>query len=118
MAYKINKTAITLTRGDTFIVTVSLKYKDGTPYEPTSADTVRFALKSKRMLAGNTAFYDKEPLILKDIPTNTMELRLDPEDTKDLLFGQYKYDIELTRGDGFVCTFIANADFEIAPEVH
>lgn len=118
MAYKIKDTAITLTRGDTLVVTVSLQYRDGTPYDPTSADSVRFALKSNRMLAGNSEFYDKEPLILKDIPTSTMELRLDPEDTKGLKFGQYKYDIELTRADGFVCTFIDNADFVIAPEVH
>lgn len=118
MSYKIENTAIKLTRGDTFITTVAFQYKDGTPYVPSAGDTVRFALKSSRMLAGKSAFYDKDPLILKDIPVSTMELRLDPNDTKSLPFGLYKYDIELTRENGIVTTPIADEDFEITPEVY
>lgn len=97
---------------------VTFKYKDGTTYVPSNGDTVRFALKGSRMLAGNTEFYDKEPLIVKTIPTETMELQLDPADTKGLHFGMYKYDIELTRANGVVATPIADEDFRICPEVH
>ena len=118
MSYKIENTRIELTRGDTLIATVGFEYKDGTAYEPSPGDVIKFALKRSRMLTGNTAFYDKEPLVIKDIPVSTMELRLDPEDTKDLPFGLYKYDIELTREDGVVSTPIANEDFEITPEVY
>lgn len=51
------------------------------------------------------------------IPTSTMILHLDPEDTKDLGFGEYVYDVELTFANGDVDTFINNAKFILAPEV-
>ena len=118
MSYKIENTAIKLTRGDTLVITVAFQYEDGREYTPDPGDTVTFALKSSRMVTGKTAFYDKEPLIVKNIPLETMELVLDPEDTKDLGFGMYKYDIQLTFEEGAVTTPIANEDFELTPEVY
>ena len=61
---------------------------------------------------------DKDCLILKDIDMNTMRLQIDPEDTKNLSFGSYIYDIELTTNDGFVDTFIGPATFKITKEVY
>lgn len=117
MSFKVNKTTITLTRGDTLILHLNLTV-DGEPYESNPEDSIRFALKSDKVLA-NKEYSDKEPLILKDIPTNTLELKIDPEDTKSLPFGNYKYDIEFRRAsDGFVRTFIADADFVISREVY
>lgn len=116
--FKIEGTRITLTRGDTFQAEVGIKYEDGTQYVPTENDYVRFALKRNRMTAGGGNFADVKPLILKPIPTETMLLELNPEDTANLPFGDYKYDIELTYSGGLVCTFIADADFVLAREVH
>lgn len=115
--YKIENNRIKLTRGDTLITTIAFKRKDGTPFVPSSGDKLIFAMKRNKMIAGNTAFFDKEPLIAKEIPTDTMELRIEPEETKDLPFGMYKYDIEITMEDGVVYTPIANEDFELCPEV-
>ena len=61
---------------------------------------------------------DTEVLIVKDIPTNTLILQLDPEDTKDLPFGTYVYDIQLTNSSGEVDTFITKAFFVITEEVY
>ncbi len=113
---EINGTKISLTRGDTLRALLSL-FKDGSEYTPEEGDTIRFALKHRDMNSGMTDFKDKNPLIVKEIPTDTLEFVLDPEDTKNLQFGKYVYDIEITFANGDVDTFIPNATFEILPEV-
>jgi len=118
MSVKIEGNKITMTRGDTLIAEVSITDSQGDPYYPESGDTVRFALKHPLMTSGNKNYKDKEPLIEKDIPINSMILQLDPEDTKPLDFGRYVYDIELTYADGRVDTFITTAEFNLSPEVH
>ena len=113
MSHKIKKeVTIYLTRGDTLdLEVVILKLDEETRYVPRTGDKVRFALKKD--------YEDAKPLILKDIPIDTMRLHLDPEDTKDLDFGTYVYDIELTYGDdGTVDTFIPKAKFKLTEEVH
>ena len=108
--YEINGTTITLTRGDSFYCQITMKNEDGTAYTPQQGDAVRFALKKK--------YQDTEPLIEKAIPTDTLILYLEPEDTKSLAFGEYVYDIELTKANGDVDTFIYESQFNIAKEVH
>lgn len=118
MSYKVDGTTITLTRGDTFTTIITIKYKDGTVYTPQEGDEISFALKNSKMTAGNKSFVDREPLISKIIPINTMVLELVPNDTKNLEFGKYKYDIQIIFGNGQVSTFISNADLILTPEVH
>lgn len=105
-----------MTRGDTLLVQVGMT-RDGTAYTPQLGDHVRFAVKTELNRKG-TDFVEEEPLVTKQIPIDTMILRLDPEDTKALPFRSYKYDIEITFSDGTVDTFICNSDFILAPEVH
>ena len=109
MSASIKGNSISLTRGDTLRVLVSIT-KDGEAYTPTAYDIIRFALKKK--------ISDPEPLILREIPVDTMILNILPEDTKSLPFGDYKYDIEITTVDGDVDTFIGPARFQITEEVH
>ncbi len=110
---EVKGTTITITKGDSGIITVGILNADGTPYVPQVGDVVRFAMKKN--------YSDAETLIEKNIPLETMELRLDPVDTKNLEAGsskgKYKYDIELTRADGQVDTFIPRADFVVLEEV-
>lgn len=106
--YKINGTAVTLTKGDSFYCQISLK-KNGTAYTPDPEDVIRFAMKK-------TAF-DTTALITKVIPNDTLILHLDPADTKQLQTGKYVYDMEITFSDGDVDTFINQAEFTLVPEV-
>lgn len=119
MSSSINKRGeITLTRGDSFMVQVAIK-KDGEYYTPVDGDVVRFALKHPKLNAAGTEYADQEPLILKPIPIETMILELEPADTKDLGFGEYVYDMEITFGaDGRVDTFITEKKFLLTKEVH
>lgn len=81
MSYNITGTTITLTRGDTFEALVSATKRDGTQYIPVAGDTIRFAMKEN--------YDDPRPLLVKDIPIDTMMLTLEPQDTADLNFGKY-----------------------------
>ena len=109
MAASINGNNISLTRGDTLKVKVIIN-QDGEPYELSEGDRIRFALKKN--------ISDEECLIIKEIPNNTLLLHLVPNDTKNLSFGVYVYDIELTTEDGDVDTFIGPAKFTLTDEVH
>lgn len=111
MSYKIDGTTIYLTRGDTLeaLVEAILPDSDGGPYIPQEGDSFRFAMKSD--------YEDPEPLLVKDIPNDTMLLILNPEDTKHLPFGRYVYDIQLTYAGGKTDTFITKAKFRLTEEV-
>ena len=110
---KVKGTTVTHTRGDTanLLVTIMKELPDGTkePYIPEEGDEVRFALSDH--------YDDDNPLILKDIPIDTMVLHLDPEDTEPIEFGEYVYDIQLTTSDGYVDTFIERAKWKLTEEV-
>ena len=119
MSYSISdNNEITLTRGDTFKCTITLQEQEGgEEYKPVEGDTLRFALKSEKMNAKRSSYKDEEPLVRKEIPNDTLLLQLNPEDTKDLPFGNYVYDIEITFADGTVDTFITATKFILTPEV-
>ena len=99
MSYSVSGTMITLTRGDTFSALITI-----------NGDRIRFAMKND--------YNDETPLLIKEIPIDTMILTLNPEDTKHLPFGKYVYDIELTKATGEVDTFITKAILKLTEEVH
>jgi hypothetical protein len=109
MSFKVRKNTIFLTRGDTFKAHLTINYPDGTVYTPKEGDSIRFALKEN--------IEDEECLILRDIPIDTMLLILYPEDTKGLEFGSYIYDIQLTKANGDVDTFITASKLKLTAEV-
>lgn len=109
MSYSVKGTTITLTRGDSFAADISIVQPNGDPYIPSEGDQIRFAMKRN--------VKEEEVLILKDIPIDTLRLVLDPEDTKDLDFGSYVYDIQLTKSTGEVDTFITKSTLILTEEV-
>lgn len=109
MSYSIKNTSITLTRGDTLKLQVSIQDEQGEPYIPKNDDVIRFAMKKD--------YLDSTPLIFKVIPNDTMMLILESSDTKALPFGKYVYDIQLTNGSGEIDTFITKAQLNLTEEV-
>lgn len=118
MSYKTVGNSIYLTRGDTLDITIQIYNADGSAYTPEAGDTIRFAVKRSQMTIGNKRYVDASPLIIKPISTDDFVLSLAPSDTSSLDFGQYVYDIELTKADGTVDTFITASPFILTPEVH
>ena len=105
----VNGTTISMVRGDTAKIEIAINDSEGHEYAPVEGDVIRFAAKK--------SYYDEEPIIYKLIPNDTLLLWIEPQDTKNLPFGKYIYDIEITFADGDVDTFIANATLEILKEV-
>ena len=109
MSFKVKRNTIYLTRGDTFKAHLTITNPDGSVYTPIEGDSIRFALKE--------SVDDKECLIFREIPIDTMLLIIFPSDTKELEFGTYVYDIQLTKANGDVDTFITASKFKITAEV-
>ena len=103
---------ITITRGDTGLFTISLVDESGEEYIPAEGSKLRFAMSKKY---GST---ESELLIEKEIPIDTMQLEIEPSDTKALPFGSnYVYDIELTDEYDRVSTVVM-AKMTISKEVY
>ena len=113
--YEITKTNegydIILTRGDSLPLRLTNLQKNDEPYTPDPEDSIRFAMKRRYKDP------DEEVVVVKSIPTDTLILNIEPEDTKGLDMGKtYVYDIQITDKYGFVSTFI-EGDFTIGKEV-
>ncbi len=110
MSVKVSGTTITATRGDTVKVQLELIDSEGNVYTPAASDVIRFAMKE--------SYDDAEPILLKVIPNDTLILKLDPEDTKNLSQpSSYVYDLQITYANGDVDTFIDKAKFKLTEEV-
>ena len=107
MSYSIKGKRITLTRGDTLITKVSISNADGTPYEMQEGDSLRFKMTD---IPGGVA------LIVKEIPSDTLTLKIDPSDTNVLPFGEYFFDLQLTYANGNVETILAEGQFDVTAE--
>ena len=111
MAVSISGTTIKMTRGDTLRIILELQDENADKYIPVEGDRIRFAMKRN--------YNDATPIVIKDIPNDTLELVLNPEDTKNLMQpSSYVYDIEITYANGDVDTFIDKAKLMLTEEVH
>ena len=94
----LNGNNITLTRGDTLQLQVDICYYDGEAYQPVEGDVVQFFLKPQ---------YKPGVVVEVDIPIDTLVLELGADVTKALPSGYFAYDIQLTKADGYVDTFLS-----------
>ena len=99
---------ISLTRGDTGIFHITLQNKDGEAYTPQTGDSLRFALGKS---------WGRDTIFTKSIPLDTCTLEIEPQDTKELDFKKYKYDIEFTDAAGHVSTILLG-EFTVDKEVY
>lgn len=113
--YTIRDNKIKLTRGDTLLAIVT-PTRNGEPYVPEQGDVIRFAMKHNEMDIQKKRYIDPEPLVEITIPTDTLLLTIEPNDTKPYEFGVYAYDVEITFANGDVDTFISNT-ITLTPEV-
>ena len=115
-----HKVTITLTRGDSMAIEVAIfrDDKQEEKYIPQEGDEITFAVKRNKLLPDRSDLVDETPLIHKIIPNDTLLLTIDPQDTKELAFDTYTFDIEIKYQDGRVDTFIPEGVFDIRKEVH
>ena len=105
-------TNISMIRGDTEGILFYVQNKEGNPTPLEVGDTVYFTVKK------NTRTSDK---LLQKVITEFTDgkalISIDPEDTKDFKYGDYVYDIQLTRASGSVKTVVKPSTFTILGEV-
>ena len=102
--------AIRITRGDSLTVNIVLTDGDGYEYEPEQGDEVWFRVKKSAIAT--------DILIEKQIDTETLVLELVESDTRNLAFGDYKYEVEVITAEQDHYTVIKNAPFIITEELH
>lgn len=108
MLYIDDKT-IKLTRGDTARLTVPIvNLANNGEYTMESGDILYFTVKKTAK--------DSDFLFQKSV-TGSNSIHIRPEDTANLSFGKYKYDVQLTTATGDVYTVIEPSTFEVMEEI-
>ena len=108
----INDNNITLTKGDTLTLTVSLYHEvppvppatepTVEPYTPEEGDSIRFAVSNGYV--GEAAY---KLLYYCTVPTDTLTFTVPATETVKFEYKTYNYDVEITHGDGSVDTVIS-----------
>lgn len=109
---KVSGKNMTMTRGDSEVITIECFLEDGTKMPFLEGDIVYFTVKE--------TIHDEEKVLQKIITEFTdgkAIINIEPEDTKSLLFKTYVYDVQLTRAEGTVTTVIPPSNFTIGGEV-
>lgn len=106
MALMVIDDNISLTRGDSATFSLNIVRNDGSVYD-FSDDTVVFTVKKNTQTT--TILFQKTFF--------SGEIDITPEDTSELAYGVYKYDVQVTTQAGKVYTVIPPHDFEVAQEV-
>ena len=104
--FRIDKSEIHMTRGDSAQFTVNLVYSNGLQYTIGETEQLQFSLKKDRA----------DDLSLQKTITGTTTFNLVPADTSELEYGRYKYDIQLLKGTD-VYTVVPYADLFLEKEV-
>lgn len=109
---RVTGTKIEMTRGDSESFSVGARNKsDKNQVALVSGDVIKFTVRKK---------VDSEKLIsieVTDFINGRAYINIHPNDTKDLDFGKYVYDVELSRGEDYVKTIIKFSQFVLLEEV-
>lgn len=104
---QITDNAVILTRGDNADIIVNITDGNGDPYTPAEGDVILFTMKRN---------CETSDIILQKTLVNSV-ISLDHDDTKDLKYGKYYFDVQLTNVSGEVYTVITPHEFIIDKEV-
>lgn len=94
-------------RGDTGIIKVELYGADGSPFEFRDGDSATLTIKKK--------ISDEKPVLQKTTTDGLFVFQ--HEDTQDMKYGNYWYDIQVTLAEGQVLTVVGPAQYQILPDV-
>lgn len=103
--FNITNNIMQITRGDSAVFEIEVYDADDKQYTLQEGDLLEFTVK-KNTKASEALIHKIGSLI-----------ELYPEDTKDLKYGNYVYDVQLTFASGSVDTIITPTAFAILEEV-
>lgn len=114
--FKIEDSFIYLTRGDTAYITLELEDDE----KFSVGDVV--TLSVKRNLTNATEYSLQKEITIEE-ESNSLVIKILPEDTNNMSYGLYFYDVQLTRANGDIFTIItpdennSKANFKLLKEV-
>ena len=100
-----------ITRGDSAYPTIDAKDRSGRVINPSELGTVRVQVRTREATVGELLFTGE---VLQINGKTVWHIR--PEDTRDLEYGTYKYDVQIEMENGDVKTFIPISDFVVMHE--
>ena len=108
---KVCKTDLSMTRGDSETIIVKC-FLSGEPQPLETGDEVTLTVRASA----------QTPIVIQKTVTVFDEhgwavIAIDPEDTAELDFGVYVYDVQLTAADGTVTTLVPISSFTLTEEV-
>lgn len=103
---------ITMTRGDTFYKTLTLT-RDGQTYTPDADDVITFTMA--KTYKGAEGY---EALVTKTIDPTTLLWLIEADDTAELDYGKYYYDLQIVYAQtGYTETFAEKKTIKLTEEV-
>lgn len=103
----ITNDEVILTRGDSADIIVNITDANGDIYTPDVTDVIKFTLKKN---------CETSDIIIQKTLVNSV-ISLLPADTKDLPYGTYYFDVQLSTAAGDVYTVVSPHRFIIDKEV-
>lgn len=104
--FRIVNNNISIIRGDSATITLSVTDAEGNPYTIKSTDSITMMVRKT----------PTSKVVLTKTFTDAV-LKIDPVDTSSLACGSYVYDVQLVHQDGWTDTIIPVHQFTILPEV-
>lgn len=108
----INGTKLSMIRGDTESITISIKDTEGELIPLVIGDTVYFTMKKN--MNNETKVIQK---VITSFTDGSAIIDLLHDDTKNISFGEYYYDVQVTYENGTVRTVLGPDTFTILGEV-
>ena len=105
----LENNVISFPRGDTFSFVVELLTNDGLPYELKENDKLVFTVKKTSRQSN---------ILIQKVINSSMEVTIEHEDTANLQYGRYVYDVQLTNELYGTKTIIEPTDFILKEEVN
>lgn len=104
-----NRQPVEMIRGNSEIFQIGITV-NGSEYTPQAGDKITFTLR-RDVMDLNRKEYIGDVMFKRDIPIDTMQLVLAPEDTENLPLVDFVYDLKITFADGKVKTFVKPSPF-------
>lgn len=103
------KQVLSIIRGTTNVFMVAVQDSSGSPYLLAEGETLIFGVKAR---PGDEDYTIVKTLTSDNLLNDAYIVRLNPEDTEDLSYGRYCYDIGLQRGTDYYMV-LPCSDFNI-----
>lgn len=108
--------SITIVRGDSRVLRIDVLDENGAAYNPAPLDTITMTVR-KGSHRGEIVIQKETGDADVAVISGGWQITIQPEDTEELSYTLYFYDIEVTLEDGYKQTVIPYSSFNLVREV-